>query len=55
MSGVPLRASEHDLFKAHFGEVSAEEVHDRNLEGMEVEAAMANANHRPRRRLRRAS
>jgi hypothetical protein len=35
--------------------VSAEEVHDRNLEGMEVEATLGNANHRRRRRLRMAS
>ena len=55
MSGGQLPAAEHDLFKTHFGEVSAEEVHDRNLEGMEVEATLGNTNHRRRRRLRMAS
>ena len=55
MSGAPLRPADHDVFKAHFGEVSADEVHDRNLEGMEVEAALGIANHRRRRRLRTAS
>jgi hypothetical protein len=55
VSGGPLRTADHDLFKAHFGEVSAEEVHDRSLEGMGVEAALGNAGPRHCRRLRRAS
>ena len=54
-SGTPLRPADHDVFKAHLGEVSSTELHDRGLEGMEVEASLGRGAAHRTRRLRRAS